>query len=57
MQARFAKDLEDVTQLVGCDDPSIFPLQIEYADKVTADYLAASERMFDLMRKSAEEAC
>ena len=55
MHERFIKDLEDVTQLVGGNDPIAFRLQVEYADKLTAGYLAESERLFDLMNKLGED--
>lgn len=55
LHERFSKDLKDVIQLVGCSAPDAFTLQVEYASELTANYLAESERMFDLMSKLARD--
>lgn len=55
MRERFSKDLEDVRLFVSCNAPNAFTLQVEYATKLTADYLAESERMFELISKLARD--
>jgi hypothetical protein len=50
---RFLKDLERATELVGPRKSTALALQAEYAEKLTADYLAESERQFKSMRKRA----
>jgi hypothetical protein len=52
-QDRFVKELE--AELVGAIDPDTLALQVESAAKLTADYLAESEKMFELMRKQAQK--
>jgi hypothetical protein len=44
-------DVEPAAQLVGCNDPNALAFQAECVTKLTADYLAESERMFELMSK------
>jgi len=54
LQDRFIKDVDEAAQFVGCIDPNALALQMEYATKLTADYLAESERMFELMSRLAQ---
>jgi hypothetical protein len=51
MHERFKKDLEDLRQLAGRRDMKALGSQAEYADKLTADYLLESERLFELMSR------
>jgi hypothetical protein len=52
LQDRFIKDVE--AELVGPIDPETLALQTEFATTLTADYLAESDKMFELMRKLAQ---
>ncbi len=54
LQDRFIKDVGEAAEFVGCIDPNALALQMEYATKLTADYLAESERMFELMSRLAQ---
>jgi hypothetical protein len=54
LQDRFIKDVGEAAQFVGCIDPNALALQMEYATKLTADYLAESEKMFELMTRLAQ---
>jgi hypothetical protein len=52
---RFMKDFEVAAQLVGCRDPNTLALEMEYADKLTAEYLTESNKLFHLMSKFAQD--
>jgi hypothetical protein len=54
LQDRFIKDIDEAAQFVGRIDPNALALQMEYATKLTADYLAESERLFELMSRLAQ---
>jgi hypothetical protein len=49
LQDRFIKDVGEAAQFAGCIDSNALARQMEYATKLTADYLAESEKMFELM--------
>jgi hypothetical protein len=55
LQDRFIKDVGEAAQFVRCIDPNALALQKEYATKLTADYLAESEKMFELMTRLAQK--
>ena len=47
--SRFAGDIEAARELFGATKSSQLELQVEYARKLTADYLTESEKLFDLV--------
>lgn len=51
LRHRFTKDLEAAAQLVGSRNPKAFASQVEYANKLTADYLTESDKLFTLMNR------
>jgi hypothetical protein len=55
LRGRFTKDLESVAQLVGSRHPEALASKVEYADKLMADYLAKSEKLFELMGRLARD--
>jgi hypothetical protein len=55
MLERFGRDLTDVQELVGRSDQNAFASQIDYANKLTASYVAESERMFELISRLARD--
>jgi hypothetical protein len=57
LQDRFRNDLEAAAQLVGGSRPAAIESQAEYATKLKADYLAESEKLFDLMSQLARHGC
>ena len=56
MRERFAKDLESAEQLVGSTKADALAREAEYARKLTAEYLAESERLFALSSRLARMA-
>ena len=56
MRERFAKDLESAAQVVGNTKPEALAREAEYARKLTAEYLAESDRLFALSSRLARKA-
>jgi hypothetical protein len=56
MCERFAKDLESAQQIVGSTKADALAREAEYARKLTAEYLAESERLFALSSRLARMA-
>ena len=48
---RFTSDIEAARELFGGSKPADVERQAEYARKLTADYLAESEKLFELIAK------
>jgi hypothetical protein len=46
---RFISDIEAARELFGATKSSKLELQVEYARKLTADYLTESEKLFELV--------
>jgi|SRR5215471_661157 len=46
---RFASDIEAAKELFAATKPAELELQVEYARKLTADYLTESEKLFELV--------
>src|SRR5215471_15966765 len=55
MRERFAKDLESAAQVVGNTKPEALAREAEYARKLTAEYLAESDRLFALSGRLARK--
>ena len=55
MRERFAKDLESAAEIVGSTKPEVLAREAEYARKLTAEYLAESEKLFALMSRLARK--
>src|SRR6266849_7377620 len=51
----FVKELEATAQLLGCTDPNALALEMENADKLTAEYLTESNKLFQLMSKFVQD--
>jgi hypothetical protein len=51
LRERFKQDLELATQLLGSRKPDALAAGADYANKLAADYLAESEKLFGLMSK------
>jgi hypothetical protein len=51
MRERFAKDLELAEQLVGGTKPEALAREAEYGRKLTAEYLAETEKLFALTHR------
>ena len=53
---RLAKDLEAAAHLVRCSEPNeALTLQMEFANRMAADYLAEGQKMLELVGKLAKE--
>ena len=52
---RFIKDLDTAARLVDRTDPNAVALEMEYADKLTAEYLTESHKLFQLMSKLVQD--
>ena len=53
---RLAKDLEAAAHLVRCSEPNeALALQMEFASKMAADYLAEGQKMLELVSQLAKE--
>jgi hypothetical protein len=52
---RFSKDRDAAARLVGCTDPNALALEMEYTDKLTAEYLTDSNKLFQLMSKFVQD--
>ena len=53
---RLAKDLEAATHLVRCSEPNeALTFQMEFANKMAADYLAEGQKMLELISQLATE--
>ena len=55
MRERFAKDLESAAQIVGSTKPEAVAHEVEYARKLTAEYLVESDRLFALSKRLARQ--
>lgn len=55
LQDRFTRDLQSAAALVSGRGPDAFAAELKYADKLTADYLAESEKLFALMDRLAQD--
>ena len=53
LRERFARDLE-AAQFVASRNPEAFASEVKYADKLTADYLAESEKLLALIDRLAQ---
>ena len=49
LRERFTQDLESAVEILGSRDPEALAAEVEYANRLTADYLAESEKLFALM--------
>jgi hypothetical protein len=49
LRDRIREDLEFAAQVLGGRNSAAFASEVEYASKLTAEYLAESERLFALM--------
>jgi hypothetical protein len=56
MRERFAKDLESAAQVIGSTKPEALAREAEYARKLTAEYLAESDRLFAVSSRLARKA-
>ena len=56
MRERFAKDLESAAQVVGSTKAGALAREAEYGRKLTAEYLAESDKLFALSSKLARKA-
>jgi hypothetical protein len=56
MRERFARDLESAAQVVGSAKSSALAREAEYGRKLTAEYLAESDKLFALSRRLARKA-
>jgi hypothetical protein len=56
MRERFAKDLESAAQVVGSTKAGALAREAEYGRKLTAEYLAESDKLFALSRRVVRQA-